>query len=85
MELFGTWIEEAAYEFHAIGRYIDGLISSGIVLFSFWKDAGDRFFLFFAVSFLIECVNRAALRFSDDANEGLPFFHFVRSLSFFQF
>ena len=55
--LFGiiwTWIEGAAYGFHVIGRYIHGFTDSGIVLSSLWRDTGDRFFLFFAVSFLIE-------------------------------
>jgi uncharacterized membrane protein HdeD (DUF308 family) len=39
---------------------------AGLFFLRFWKDTGDRFFLFFAVSFLIEGVNRAALGFSND-------------------
>ena len=71
------------YGSYVIRRYIDGFINSGIVLpRRFWKDTGDRFFLFFAVSFLIEGVNRAALGFSNDPNEGQPFFYFVRFLYF---
>jgi hypothetical protein len=48
----------------------------------FWKDTGDRFFLFFAVSFLIEGVNRAALGLTTDPNERRPFFIL---LDFFRF
>lgn len=48
----------------------------------FWKDTGDRFFLFFAISFFIEGVNRAALGLTVDPNEDRPFFYFVRFLAF---
>ncbi|HUK41297.1 MAG TPA: DUF5985 family protein [Candidatus Acidoferrales bacterium] len=54
----------------------------GLFFLRFWKNTGDRFFLFFAVSFLIEGVNRAALGLSVDPNEDQPFFYFVRFLSF---
>ena len=58
------------------------LLTAGLFFLRFWKDTGDRFFLFFAVSFLIEGVNHAALGFSDDPNEGRPLFYFVRFVSF---
>jgi hypothetical protein len=82
MELFGTSIEELPYGFHVVGCYIDGFTDRGLFFLRFWKDTGDRFFLFFAVSLLIEGVNYAALGFSNDPNEGRPFFYFVRFLWF---
>ena len=54
----------------------------GLFFLRFWRDTGDRFFLFFAVSFLLEGLNRAALGLVADPNEGRPFFYFVRFLSF---
>jgi len=48
----------------------------------FWKHTGDKFFLWFAVSFAIEGINRAALGFSENPNEGQPFFYIVRFLSY---
>ncbi len=54
----------------------------GLFFLRFWKDTGDRFFLFFAISFLLEGVNRAALGAVADPNEDRPFFYFVRFLSF---
>ena len=54
----------------------------GLFFLRFWRDTGDRFFLFFAVSFLLEGLNRAALGSVADPNEGRPFFYFVRFLSY---
>jgi uncharacterized membrane protein HdeD (DUF308 family) len=48
----------------------------------FWKNTRDKFFLWFAVSFAIEGINRAALGLSDDPNEGQPFFYVIRFLSY---
>jgi uncharacterized membrane protein HdeD (DUF308 family) len=55
---------------------------AGLFFLRFWRDTGDRFFLFFAVAFLVEGLNRAALGLSGDPNEGRPLFYFVRLLSF---
>jgi uncharacterized membrane protein HdeD (DUF308 family) len=48
----------------------------------FWRKTGDRFFLFFAVSFCMEGINRAVLGLTLHPNEGQPFFYVVRFLSF---
>ena len=69
-------------DFMLLGAISMASLIAGLFFLRFWKDTGDRFFLFFAVSFLIEGVNRAALGFSDDPNEGRPLFYFVRFLSF---
>ena len=55
---------------------------AGLFFLRFWRDTRDRFFLFFAVSFIIEGINRAALALTSNPNEGLPFFYFVRFISF---
>ncbi|MGH7796116.1 MAG: DUF5985 family protein [Candidatus Binatia bacterium] len=55
---------------------------AGLFFLRFWRDTDDRLFLFFAISFLIEGINRAALGLSGDPNEARPFFYFVRFLSF---
>jgi uncharacterized membrane protein HdeD (DUF308 family) len=68
-------------DFMLLGAISMASLIAGLFFLRFWKDTGDRFFLFFAVSFLIEGVNRAALG-SSDPNEGRPFFYFVRFLSF---
>jgi len=55
---------------------------AGLFFLRFWRDTRDRFFLFFALSFIIEGVNRAALALTSNPNEGRPFFYFVRFISF---
>ena len=69
-------------DFMLLGAISMASLTAGLFFLRFWKDTGDRFFLFFAVSFLIEGVNRAALGFSNDPTDGRPFFYFVRFLSF---
>ena len=48
----------------------------------FWRKTGDRFFLFFAISFGAEGLNRAVLGLTLHPNEGQPFFYIVRLVSF---
>lgn len=54
----------------------------GLFFLRAWKKTGDRFFVFFAASFFLEGLNRAALGLTKDPNEELPFFYFVRFSSF---
>jgi hypothetical protein len=53
-----------------------------IIFLRFWRDTKDRFFLYFAISFFVEGLNRFALAMTGDPNEGRPFFYFVRFVSF---
>lgn len=48
----------------------------------FWRDTGDRFFLFFAAAFGIEGVNRVTQGLSTVSEETEPFFYVVRLFSF---
>lgn len=65
-----------------LGAIAMASLVAGLFFLRFWRDTGDRLFLYFAVSFLVEGVNRAALGLSNDPNEARPFFYFVRFLSF---
>ena len=48
----------------------------------FWKNTRDRFFLFFAVAFFAEALNRAALGLTPVSHEQEPFFYLVRLFAF---
>lgn len=48
----------------------------------FWRQTGDRLFLFFALSFFVEGVNRVVLGLAGHSNEEQPFFYLVRLFSF---
>src|SRR5687767_8246573 len=65
-----------------LGAIAMASLVAGLFFLRFWRDTGDRLFLYFAISFLIEGVNRAALGLSGNPDEGRPFFYFVRLLSF---
>lgn len=65
-----------------LGAIAMASLVAGLFFVRFWRETGDRLFLYFASSFLIEGVNRAALGLSRDPDEGEPFFYFVRLLSF---
>lgn len=65
-----------------LGAIAMASLTAGLFFLRFWKDTGDRFFLFFSVSFFVEGLNRFALAMTVDPNEGRPLFYFVRFLSF---
>jgi uncharacterized membrane protein HdeD (DUF308 family) len=48
----------------------------------FWRSTRDRFFLFFAVAFLIDAVARVVLGLSVFPEESEPLFYVARLLSF---
>ncbi len=55
---------------------------AALFFFRFWRRSGDRFFLYFALSFAIEAVNRVALGLSEPASETEPLFYGVRVLAY---
>jgi len=65
-----------------LGAIAMAFVTAGLFFLRFWKDTRDRFFLFFAVSFGLEGLNRALLGLSQGLNENEPIFYLVRLLSF---
>ncbi|MES2823440.1 MAG: DUF5985 family protein [Pseudomonadota bacterium] len=55
-----------------------------IVLFflRFWKTTQDRFFLYFAIAFFIEGVNRVLLSLFFDLREVAPEYYVIRLISY---
>jgi hypothetical protein len=51
---------------------------SGLFFLRYWRDTGDRLFVFFALPFLVEGVNRTALALSPAPHEGEPVYYAVR-------
>ena len=54
----------------------------GLFFLRFWKKTRDRFFLFFAVAFILEGVNRVLLGLNQASSENEPVLYLVRLLSF---
>jgi uncharacterized membrane protein HdeD (DUF308 family) len=65
-----------------LGAIAMAALLAALFFLRFWKNTRDRFFFYFALSFGIEGVNRAALALTGNPNEDRPFFYFVRFLSF---
>lgn len=55
---------------------------AGLFFLRFWKSTRDRLFLFFAMAFWIEAINRIALALVDPLWEKIPIFYLIRLLAF---
>lgn len=55
---------------------------AGLFFLRFWKSSKDRFFLFFAIAFWIEAVNRMMLALMVPSSEGIPVLYLIRFLAF---
>ena len=65
-----------------LGALAMGSFVIGVIFLRYWRDGGDRFFLYFALSFLVQAANRVALALSTDPNEGSPWHYSVRLLAY---
>jgi uncharacterized membrane protein HdeD (DUF308 family) len=70
-----------------MNQLLAGGITMGSLLIAlfflrFWRDTGDRFFLLFALSFVIEGVHRAVASFDMAASEDSPVHYLLRLLSY---
>jgi hypothetical protein len=65
-----------------MGAIAAGSAFAGLFFFRFWHQTRDRFFLFFAGSFWLEAINRAALAVVPHASEQEPLFYLVRLVAY---
>jgi ABC-type antimicrobial peptide transport system permease subunit len=65
-----------------LGAIAMASLVAALFFLRFWKDTRDRFFLFFAVAFFAEAVNRVALGLTAVTREQEPFFYLVRLFAF---
>jgi Family of unknown function (DUF5985) len=57
-------------------------LTAGVFFLKFWKKTRDSFFLAFGLAFVVEGLNRCAVLFLKNANEGNPYIYTVRLLAF---
>jgi hypothetical protein len=55
---------------------------AGLFFLRYWRSSGDRFFLFFMLSFWIEAANRVAMALTQPWNEDRPVHYIVRLVSY---
>jgi hypothetical protein len=65
-----------------VGAIAAMLLVISLFFFRFWRKTQDRFFLFFALSFLIEACNRTLMASVDGWQEGSPSYYMVRLLAY---
>lgn len=65
-----------------VGIIACGSLVAAIFFLRFWFHTRDRFFIFFAVSFAIEAVNRVILYLSVGLNEDAPVYYLVRLVAY---
>ena len=65
-----------------LGAIAMASLTIGLFFLRFWKKTRDRFFLFFAVAFSLEGVNRVVLALNQSSSENEPVIYLIRLLSF---
>lgn len=71
----------------AINQLLLGAIAMASVIVAlfflrFWRNTRDRFFLFFAIAFGLEGINRVLLALNQGSSEHEPIYYVIRLLSF---
>jgi uncharacterized membrane protein HdeD (DUF308 family) len=65
-----------------LGVIATSSLIAGIFFLRFWRDARDPLFFSFAVAFIAEGLNRCAMLWLKQPNEGSPWNSIVRLLAF---
>lgn len=65
-----------------LGANAMAALVASLFFLRFWRDTHDRFFLFFAIAFFLDVINRVALALATIPKETEPFFYLARLLSF---
>jgi hypothetical protein len=65
-----------------MGGVIVACAVAGLFFLRYWLSSGDRFFLFFMLSFWIEAANRLAMASGGTLNEDSPLHYLVRLVSY---
>ena len=64
------------------GAIAAGWLVAALFFFRFWRQTRDRFFLWFALSFLLEAGNRVALGLVVGVAEDSPYLYGVRVIAY---
>ena len=65
-----------------IGAIATASIVAALFFLRFWRSTGDRFFLFFALSFFIDGINRVLLGGAAQSNDDAPAYYLIRLLAY---
>lgn len=65
-----------------LGAIAMGSLVAAMFFFRFWQSSGDRFFMFFAISFALEGLSRILLGLTGGLGEDLPLYYLIRLVSY---
>jgi hypothetical protein len=65
-----------------VGAIVLASLLVGLFFLRFWRSTHDRFFLYFALSFWLEGVNRAIFGIMGALSETLPVFYIIRLIAY---
>ncbi|MGE5097006.1 MAG: DUF5985 family protein [Betaproteobacteria bacterium] len=65
-----------------VGGIATACLAVALFFFRFWRTTRDRFFLLFALSFLIEAANRLLVYLWVGPNEDAPVYYIVRLVAY---
>ena len=65
-----------------LGAIATASMVASLFFLRFWRSTGDRFFLFFALSFFIEGINRVVLAPAALLNDDAPAYYLVRLVTY---
>lgn len=65
-----------------LGAIATASIVIALFFLRFWRSTGDRFFLFFALSFFIDGVNRLLLAQTAQVSDDTPMYYLIRLLAY---
>lgn len=64
------------------GAIITVSLTISLFFLRFWQSTRDKFFLYFAISFALEAVNRIVLSSSTTQHEATPLYYLIRLVSY---
>lgn len=65
-----------------VGAIVMASVVIALFFLRFWRSTRDRFFLYFALAFLIEGINRLLLSPASPSTEDAPAYYLVRLVAF---
>jgi hypothetical protein len=65
-----------------LGGIAVACLVAGLFFLGYWRSSGDRFFVYFVLSFWIQAANHAAMAWTGAWNEDAPAQYLVRALAY---
>lgn len=65
-----------------LGAVITASLAAALFFLRFWRATGDRFFLFFALSFFIDAVDRLLIASTPFSSEDGPQYYLIRLVAY---